>query len=237
MEGRLKKPMPVIAYGPVIGKTPSIISAALSVRCALPSRTPSCRSCRMARRGSAGSRRAASQHAHFGAQACRRESHFRAGARRASRRPRRALSRRPRALDFAHCLAPRLPGGERLHARLQALDRRGAFAAAKGRADLTLAPRQRRDGGAEISSRCTAASPSAVGPGTALSRSGRKSSSSNPFSRSSVSPSPKAPSDAPQYRRTRPDPASHAPLRDQVPGIMIPRSAPGVLGSLQLLLI
>jgi hypothetical protein len=52
-----------------------------------------------------------------------------------------------------------------------------------------------------------------------------------------VSPSPKAPSDAPQYRRTRPDPASHAPLRDQVPGIMIPRSAPGVLGSLQLLLI
>src|SRR4051812_46050940 len=40
-------------------------------------------------------------------------------------------------------------------------------------------------------------------------------------------PSPKAPSDAPQYRRTRPDPASHAPVRDQLHGIMIPRSAPG----------
>src|SRR5829696_7977376 len=40
-------------------------------------------------------------------------------------------------------------------------------------------------------------------------------------------PWPKAPSDAPRYRRTRPDPASHAPVRDQVHRIMIPRSAPG----------
>src|SRR5215207_1414515 len=40
-------------------------------------------------------------------------------------------------------------------------------------------------------------------------------------------PWPKAPSDAPRYRRTRPDPASHAPVRDQLHRIMIPRSAPG----------